>query len=107
MTPVHSALSGVKGFLGRQKRKLAVALAVLAVAPIVHGAICVGTPMAPPRVNLPTDAPRVGAGIREVFLEGTPERIGASHARLLRDRMLADEQELWDGFEHFVPSALF
>jgi hypothetical protein len=44
-------------------------------------------------------------GVRAVYLEGTPEAIGAAHARLLRDGMIANENRLWDDFEHFVPLA--
>jgi len=42
-------------------------------------------------------------GVQLVHLEGTPEEIGAQHATLLRERMIADEQELWDGFANVVP----
>jgi hypothetical protein len=45
------------------------------------------------------------AGIREVYLEGTPEQIGSAHSRLLRDGMVDDEGEVWKDFEHFVPVA--
>jgi hypothetical protein len=49
-------------------------------------------------------ARRRGA-ILEVRLEGTPERIGHDHARLLYDEMIADEGELYEQFERFVPTA--
>jgi hypothetical protein len=64
--------------------------------------------MTPPRVELPEATSlkgwtRVRSGLREVDLQGSPEEIGAAHARLLRDRMLEDEAELWTDFEHYVP----
>ena len=46
---------------------------------------------------------RVVDGLREVFLHGSPEAIGSSQARALRDRMIADESLLWGDYEHFVP----
>jgi hypothetical protein len=38
-----------------------------------------------------------------VHLSGSPEAIGAAHARWLRESMLAEEAELWGQFEHHVP----
>jgi hypothetical protein len=46
---------------------------------------------------------RVRAGLREVYLEGSAEAIGAEHARLLRNRMIANEAELWGEYERHVP----
>ncbi len=46
---------------------------------------------------------RTRAGLREVYLAGTPEAIGAEHARLLRDHMVANEGELWSEYEQHVP----
>jgi hypothetical protein len=43
------------------------------------------------------------AGINEVYLEGSPEQIGAAHSRLLRQGMVDDEAELWGDFAHYVP----
>ncbi len=107
-------------FLRRHKKKL-IALTILVLAgPAAHYGILAGTPIRPPAVTLPTDMPvdgpggvrRMGAsytyvreGIREVYVEGSPERIGTEVARLLRDRMLVDEQEVWDTFSTFVPLA--
>ncbi len=45
----------------------------------------------------------VRGGVRETYLEGTPEQIGARSARLLGGRMAKDENDLWSSFEHFVP----
>ena len=45
----------------------------------------------------------VRAGLREVFLSGTAEAIGLEHARLLHERMAADEAALWDEYARRVP----
>jgi hypothetical protein len=105
-------------FLRRHRKKLSALVLLVLAGPVTHGAIVVLTPMPPPEVTLPagvaTDGPdgvrHMGAsytrsreGLREVYLEGSPERIGTSHVRLLRDRMVANEGELWGTFSHFVP----
>jgi isopenicillin-N N-acyltransferase like protein len=97
---------------------MATVLAILALSG--HAALRAATVIRPPEVSLPRDAAilsasgivRVGHGYRrdhdgmhEVFLEGTPEEMGAQHERLLRDRMIANEQELWNTFTTFVPLA--
>jgi isopenicillin-N N-acyltransferase like protein len=107
-------------FVRRHKKKLAAVATLLLAGPVAHVTIVVLTPMPPPAVALPEDSPtdgpdgirRMGAsytrsreGLREVYLEGSPERIGASHVRLLRDRMVANEAELWGTFAHVVPFA--
>jgi hypothetical protein len=94
----------------RRHRKKLVALAALLAAPIAaHVVIGATTPITPPHVVLPApDArayTRVRAGVREVFLAGTPEQIGADHARLVRDGMVAIESEMWTNFSRFVPLA--
>ena len=45
---------------------------------------------------------RTRAGVREVYLEGSPEAIGDHHARLLRERMIANEAELTADFHEGV-----
>jgi isopenicillin-N N-acyltransferase-like protein len=80
----------------------------LALPPVAHEAIGFATRIAPPAVTLPPAAQtrswtRVRAGLREVYLQGTPEAIGAEHARLLRERMVADEAALWGDFARYVP----
>jgi hypothetical protein len=90
--------------------RAAVAAALLALLPpAAHGLIAAATGMKPPRVELPERSTtrswtRVRAGLREVYLEGPPEAIGASESRLLRDRMIADEARLWNDYERYVPS---
>ena len=87
-------------------------LGTLAAASIVligaHLGILALTRMVPPRVDAPqgsaSDAPTARrAGLREVFLSGTPENIGLEHARALADRMSIDEGALWGEYERRVP----
>lgn len=100
----------------RHKKKI-VALAVVLVVPVL-GHLLVGlfARVDPPAVTVPSfelreegSVKRAGRGwttkrgVTLVHLEGSPEEIGAQHATLLRDRMIADEQELWDGFADVVP----
>lgn len=105
------------GFAARHKKKL-IALAVVVVAPVLaHFVVIASTGMTAPTVNAAPepktdqgDISRVGPaytrireGVREVYLEGTPEELGERHVTLLRDRMVHNEMELWGTFEHFVP----
>ena len=98
-----------RAFFRRHPKKICAALVLLLIAPISHGAVSIATGMEVPHVELPEGQgrsyARVRAGIREVYLEGSPEQIGAGHARLLHDRMVADERELWASFSQFVPVA--
>src|SRR5262249_47522102 len=103
----------------RLVRKRWVALAVPAgLLPVAHGGIALATRIRPPAIELPHENPveapggiermgagytRLRAGVREVYLEGPPERIGAEHTRLLRPRMVENELDLWDNFAKAVP----
>ncbi len=102
------------------KRLGATALAVAAAGVAAHVVVGVTTRIGPPAIapldgaavtseggvrHFGTSYERTRAGIREVYLEGSAERIGLSHARLLRDAMIADERALWGDFAHFVPIA--
>jgi hypothetical protein len=93
------------------RRLLAAALVVVSLVLVAHAVIGLTTGISPPVVVLPP-APavhswmRVRGGLTEVFLEGSPEAIGAAHGRLLRDKMVANEAQLWRDFERFVPSSL-
>jgi hypothetical protein len=97
------------GQWGRYGRRIAWALGLLAAAlAFTHAAIVSATRIDPPRVNIP--APEdvrartvVRAGLREVYLEGSPERIGAEDARLVRDAMIEEERVMWGDFERYVP----
>jgi isopenicillin-N N-acyltransferase-like protein len=106
------------GFLQRHKKKLAVLVGFLVAVPAAHVIIGKTTTIHPPTVALASDPlargadgidragssyTRVRAGVREVYLEGDAERLGAMHARLLRDRMAANESVLWGDFEKYVP----
>jgi hypothetical protein len=97
------------GMLRRHRGKLIALLVFLAAFPLAHLGVYLFTPIRAPTVSLPDGVgrsyTRIRAGVREVYLEGTPEQIGSAHARLLRDRMLANEAELWGEFSHFVPFA--
>lgn len=106
--------------LGRAARRLGIGVAVVAVAlGAAHVAIdrfVRPTPPALQEVHLTLREEgalaRAGRGwattrgrVRVVRLAGTPEEIGTQHATLLRERMLEDEQVLWDGFRAMVPAA--
>jgi isopenicillin-N N-acyltransferase-like protein len=95
-------------FWPRHRRKVAWALALVASLPLAHLALVRATRIDPPPVEVPAPVPtrswmRVQAGLREVYLSGSPERIGAGNTRLLRERMVVDEGALWGDFERFVP----
>jgi isopenicillin-N N-acyltransferase-like protein len=93
----------------RRFERAATAAALFALAPAAaHAVIVSATRIEPPHVDLPpSDAgrswTRVRAGLREVYLEGSPEAIGAAEARLLRQQMIADEARLWSDYELYVP----
>jgi len=79
-----------------------------AALPVAHVSIGIATRVEPPRVELPAPGAsrswmRTRAGLREVYLEGSPEAIGAEHGRLMRDRMIANEAELWEEYASHVP----
>jgi hypothetical protein len=83
-------------------------LALVAALPLAHLGIVATTHIDPPRIVLPAAVPghswtRTRAGLHEVYLEGTPEQIGAANSWTLRERMVADEGKLWDDFQHYVP----
>ena len=92
-----------------RRRKLAILAAVIAIFPLSHGIVCVTTGIDAPKVAVPAEngasSTRVRAGVREVHLAGSPEQMGADHARLLRERMVADEADVWKSFSDFVPLA--
>ena len=90
-------------------RAVGVALmVVVGLLVVAHAVVGLATRIDPPRVDLPQAGSthswtRVRDGLRLVYLEGTPEAIGAAHASLLRDRMVTNESELWGDFRKFVP----
>lgn len=100
------------------RRSKLVTLAAILLAPVVaHFVIVRATRFEPPKIDVPKESmvERDGvrfvgpaysmerAGVREAYLEGTPEELGERNVRLLGDRMNADEKSLWGTFEHFVP----
>jgi hypothetical protein len=102
----------------RRRRKTLVALAAIFFGlPLAHVIITKTTALTPPKVShlaLTTSEQdgirrdgrsfaRMRGGVREVYLEGDPETIGSSQARLNYDHMVANERDLWHQFEHFVP----
>jgi isopenicillin-N N-acyltransferase-like protein len=92
----------------RLRRTLGALLAVLGAAPLAHYALLAGTRIDPPRVEAPGPSTgrawtHVSGGLREVYLEGSAEQLGAQNARLLRDSMLGEETALWTDFERYVP----
>jgi isopenicillin-N N-acyltransferase-like protein len=106
--PTDSRTTGW-GARWRKHRRLLVVLACLvALGPLAHGTIALATRIPAPVVALPS----LGAthawvqergGLTRVYLQGSPEAIGAAHARLLRERMLSEEGELWGQYEEHVP----
>lgn len=104
-------------FLRRHKGKLGAMLCTVALVLLAHAAVGVLTAITPPvvatgplAVTEQGDVRRAGrgwtavrAGVREMYLEGTPEQMGAAHVSLLRQNMIDDENEVWSLFAHFVP----
>jgi isopenicillin-N N-acyltransferase-like protein len=107
-----------------RRRVLVALLALAAAVPLAHGAVTLTTPIDPPgtssaraTTSMETTVDARGTshvgkgyarrreGLREVYLEGSPTEFGTEHARLLRQSMLENEQELWDSFAHLVPFA--
>ncbi len=100
------------------RRNKLITLALVIAAPFVaHFTIQKTTSFSAPKVDVPNETmverggirfvgpsySMVRAGVREAYIEGTPEQLGERNARLLGDRMNADESALWGSFEHFVP----
>ncbi len=92
----------------RKLKWLAGFLALVGALPAFHEAIAYGTRLRPPPVELPRPETTRSwaverAGVTEVYLQGSPEAIGAAHARWLGERMRAGETQLWGQYRHFVP----
>jgi len=110
---VHTAKPG---FVRRHKKKL-IALGALLLSPLVaHVTVDRVTTLVPPtfpaveRTLTETEGIRRAGrgwsavrGVRLAHLAGTPEEIGAQHTTLLRDRMIANEEVVWNGFRDVVP----
>ena len=106
-------------WVGRHRKKVVALLAVLLAPVVAHLVVGHVTRITPPDLATPrftaTEAPggialtprgwSAKRGVRLVYLAGSPEEIGAQHTALLYDRMVEDEQVLWDGFAQIVPFA--
>jgi hypothetical protein len=107
----------MSSFFRRHRKKL-VALGLLVGLPLVaHLSVPAIAGFDAPAVDVPKDErvdtggvrrfagsyARDRAGVREVYLEGSPERLGAAHSTLLGDRMMADEGSMYALFQRFVP----
>ena len=105
-------------FARRHKKKL-IALGLVVAAPLLaHLVVDQLTQLTPPLIHpaaltmIETDGVRragpgwsVVRGVRIAHLAGTAEEIGTEHSTLLRDRMIANEGIVWDGFKDVVPFA--
>jgi hypothetical protein len=91
----------------RTARAAGIALAAcIAFALAIHLLIARLTRIEAPRVAVVVASSArvtVHHGLREVFLEGTPEAVGVEHARALGDRMSEGEAALWHEYERRVP----
>lgn len=106
------------GFVRRHEKKLAV-LAILVMGPLgAHLYIDSATELSPPPIRAVSvtvderDGVRragrsftVQRGVRIAHLAGSPEELGAAHATLLRDGMIANETVMWSGFREVVSFA--
>jgi isopenicillin-N N-acyltransferase-like protein len=101
----------------RHPKKLWLLATLIVGLPLAHEAVALGTQMPPPDVTVSAERPverggirwlgssyaRMRDGVREVYLTGSPEVIGATQARLNYDHMVTNEGDLWKTFAHFVP----
>jgi isopenicillin-N N-acyltransferase-like protein len=101
------------------KARAVVLLALAVGLLLVHEALGFATQITPPGVGASPAAievatkggiqrlgnayARTRGGIREVYLEGTAERIGTEQGRLNYDLMVDNERSLWGDFSHYVP----
>lgn len=107
----------LRAWARRHRKKLGALGAAVLLPFAAHAVVGYATRITPPDVPTPRFAvtseadgvmrtPRgwsATRGVRLVYLAGTPEEIGAQHTALLYDRMVEDEQVLWDGFAELVP----
>jgi hypothetical protein len=90
------------------RRTLIILLVAGAMLPALHLLVGWGTSIEAPNVVLPPPESvrawtRVQAGLRETYIEGSPEAIGAAQARLMRREMIDIENQLSGDFERYVP----
>ncbi|MDB4942450.1 MAG: hypothetical protein JWP97_1984 [Labilithrix sp.] len=105
-------------FARRHRKKLIALAGIVALPFAAHVAIGQLAKLAPPPIHPRAltleehdGVRRAGGGwstvrgVRLAYLAGSPEEIGTQHSTLLRDRMLANEGVMWDGFASVVPFA--
>jgi isopenicillin-N N-acyltransferase like protein len=109
--------SGARASFVRRHKKKLITLGIVVAAPFVaHLVVDRITQLEPPEIGSLTltmtesDGVRragpgwsVVRGVRLAHLAGTPEEIGTEHTALLRDRMIANEAIVWDGFKDVIP----
>ncbi len=93
---------------GILRRLLVGMLALCAIPAALHGLVLWGTRLDSPPSSLPPPAPvrawtRSQAGLLEMYVEGSPEQIGAAQGRLLYSQMVDVERQLYGDFERYVP----
>ena len=105
----------------RWRRLIAAVISLIALPFVAHEVVGASTAISAPACSIPPVTVTAGPGgaqlttrgwrsfrgVTLVHLAGSPEEIGAQHTALLRDRMIADEKVLWDGFARLVPFAPF
>ena len=103
-----------------RRNKLIILGSIIAAPFLAHFVIVKSTAFSAPKVEVPAETMNerggirfVGpaysmerAGVREAYIEGTPEQLGERNARLLGDHMNADESSLWASFDKSIPSTL-
>jgi hypothetical protein len=95
----------------RLQKTVALVVGTAAATVVFHISLRALVRMTPPPVELPPANARTSrtierAGVTAIHLEGSPEAIGAAHARLLRRAMIADEEQIWSDYSHLVPWSL-
>jgi isopenicillin-N N-acyltransferase like protein len=109
----------VKDFVTRHRKKLLAVCLLLLIPPASHLVIRWAARLTPPAIDLPNaEVTTPSPGVRRfqrsfafnrgkllvVRLEGTPEQIGFSHARLMYQEMVENEGIMLQRFDEHVPS---
>jgi hypothetical protein len=108
----------IPAWISKQRRRLAILLALMLTPVAAHVAVGRVSRLTPPEIATPRVVARSSEGVRRTpkgwlvrhgvhiaYLAGTAEEIGAQHSALLYDLMVNDERVLWDGFAELVPFA--
>jgi len=105
------------GFARWLKPKMGLLVAACVLLFVAQEILTLATSITPPPVHVTSLAVQVDGsirhlgnsyarsrgGIREVYLEGTPEEIGTQQSRLNYESMVENERALWRDFSHYVP----